>query len=523
MEPTPLSAASRARAEEPFRLLVESVVDYAIFMLDPQGRVQTWNTGAARIKGYSAEEIIGKHFSIFYAQDAIARGWPDYELQEAVRQGRFEDEGWRVRKGGAEFWANVIITPLYDEGRKLRGFAKITRDLTERRRIEALESSTQRMTEFLAMVAHELRNPLAPLRNATEILRARPDDVTNVQWSVGMLERQVAQLTRLVDDLLDVSRVTSGKIAIGKEPVDLGAVAQRAVDAVRFSAEARNQKLSAAMPGEPLMVDGDSVRLYQVVVNLLNNAVKYTPEGGAIRCEVHRIGDEAVLCVRDTGMGIPTELQEHVFELFTQGERSLHRSEGGLGIGLALVERLVRLHGGRVTVHSAGRDCGSEFSVHLPLRGAAQPPGSKAQEAPRDNTAGMAASRILVVDDNRDAADSLADLLRIWGNDVEVCYDGLAAIDCAESFRPHIAVLDIGLPRLDGYELARRFAANPGLRDTVLIAITGYAQEEDLRRVRDAGFHHHLIKPVDVDTLLQLLAGDRPYETGLQGSTALSA
>ena len=496
------------RADEPFRLLVESVVDYAIFMLDPQGNVQTWNRGAERIKGYTASEIVGKHFSCFYPPEAIAIGWPAFELREATDKGRFEDEAWRLRKDGSKFWANVVITALYDDQRRLRGFAKVTRDLTQRRRAEALEASKQRMTEFLAMIAHELRNPLAPLRNATEILRARSDDVTTVQWAGNILERQVTQLTRLIDDLLDVSRVTSGKITLQKTPTDLNSIAQRAVESVRPTVEAREQHLICEMAPEPLMVDGDGVRLCQVAINLLNNAAKYTHNGGSIRCETAREGNQAALRVHDNGMGIPPDLLPHVFELFTQGERSLDRAEGGLGIGLALVERLVRLHNGAVEVHSGGRDQGAEFVVKLPLRIAqSEARGAKATESSRR----MAASRVLIVDDDRDGADTAAALLRIWGNEVRVCYDGQVALSMAESFQPHVVLLDIGLPQLDGYEIARRLHVLPALSDAALIAMTGYGQEEDVRRILAAGFHHYFIKPLDTGALLDTLARLRPY------------
>ncbi len=503
------------RADEPFRLLVESVIDYAIFMLDPEGNVQTWNRGAERIKGYTAEEILGRHFSCFYPREAIAIGWPQFELKEAAKKGRFEDEAWRLRKDGSKFWANVIITALYDDRKRLRGFAKVTRDLTERRHAEALEASKQRMTEFLAMLAHELRNPLAPMRNVTEILRAKPDDVTTVQWAGNVLERQVAQLTRLVDDLLDVSRVTSGKIALQKSATDLNSVALRAVESVRPIIDARAQHLVCETESEPLMVDGDGMRLCQVAVNLLNNAAKYTPAGGAIRCEAVREDKQAVLRVCDNGIGISPDLLPHVFELFTQGERSLDQSEGGLGIGLALVERLVRLHNGSVEVRSAGRNKGAEFIVRLPLRAAEL-------EAQDDSAAlmerRMAASRILVVDDDHDGADTTAALLRIWGNDVRVCYDGQAALSIAESFQPHVTLLDIALPQLDGFDIAQRLRTLPALSDMVLIAVTGYGQEEYVRRIREAGFHHCFIKPLDAAALMKTLATLRPYPNEKESS-----
>ena len=364
------------------------------------------------------------------------------------------------------------------------------------------------MTEFLAMLAHELRNPLAPLRNATEILHSRPEDLTTVRWAAVMLERQVGLLTRLVDDLLEASRVTSGKITIHKAPVELNGIARRAAESVRFAAEARGQRLSTCIAEEPVYVDGDGARLLQVALNLLNNAVKYTPEGGAIVCEAAREGDEAVLRVRDTGIGIAQETLPHVFELFVQGERSLDRSEGGLGIGLALVDRLVRQHGGRVEAHSGGRNCGAEFTVRLPALRTA-PEETRSGAVPGEP--GVAASRILIVDDHRDAADSMADLLRVWGSDVRVCYDGESALQLAPQFLPQVALLDIGLPRIDGYELARRLKAMRPLGGCALIAVTGFGGEEESQRAREAGFVQHFVKPVDPAALLELLARLRPY------------
>ncbi len=369
---SPGDAGARLRADESFRLLVESVVDYAIFMLDPDGCVQTWNPGAQRIKGYAAAEIIGRHFSCFYPPDALATGWPAYELQEARLHGRFEDEGWRVRKDGTRFWASIVITALYDEDRQLRGFAKVTRDLSERRRVEALEESRQRMTEFLAMLAHELRNPLAPLRNATQVLLARPDDAEAVRRSGEMLGRQVDQLTRLVDDLLDISRVSSGKIVLKKTAVDLNEIVARAVESIRPLTEEKHQRLNWSAAPQPLVVYADDVRLWQIAVNLLTNASKYTPERGSIDCLTLYEAGEAVLRVADTGIGISPQTLPHVFELFTQDKGSIDHAEGGLGIGLALVERLARVHGGRVAAHSAGRDRGSTFVVRLPLHAAAR-------------------------------------------------------------------------------------------------------------------------------------------------------
>jgi PAS domain S-box-containing protein len=334
------------RSEERFRLLVENIKDYAIFMLDPEGRVMSWNSGAQQLKGYAADEIIGRSFTVFYQPDAISRGWPQTELRHAQTYGRFEDEGWRVRKDGSTFWANVIITSVHDSDGNLRGYAKVTRDLTARRRIESLEASEKQIHEFIAMLAHELRNPLAPVSNAISVLLAKGDLDADSLWACNMMRRQMTHLTRLVDDLLDVSRITRAAIRLEEAPVDLAQVVRYAVEATRQLIGDRGHHLAVSFPDDRLEVIGDEVRLAQVAVNLLQNAAKYTPNGGHIAISVTRESDQAVLRVKDDGIGIEPELRPAIFKLFVQAERSLERSEGGLGIGLTLVKRLIELHQG---------------------------------------------------------------------------------------------------------------------------------------------------------------------------------
>ncbi|HZI64223.1 MAG TPA: PAS domain S-box protein, partial [Thermoanaerobaculia bacterium] len=320
------------QSEERFRLLVESVKDYAIFMLTPQGHVASWNAGAERIKGYRADEIIGKHFSCFYPEEAVASGWPQTELELAVADGRFEDEGWRIRQDGSRFWANVVITAVVDREGRLKGFAKVTRDLTERRRAEAelratqveaaaLDEINRRKDEFLAMLGHELRNPLAPILNAVHLLALQPGSADPTQERArSMIERQVGQMSRLVDDLLEVSRIGRGLIRLEQEDVDLREVVGRALDSTRPLLEQRRHELINNWPLEPIWVHGDPTRLEQVVVNLLNNAAKYTEEGGRIAVGVAQEGGRAVVRVKDNGVGIPPELLPRIFDLFTQAE-----------------------------------------------------------------------------------------------------------------------------------------------------------------------------------------------------------
>ena len=491
------------RSEEKHRLMVEAIRDYAIFMLDPDGKVATWNAGAESIKGYKAEEIIGQHFSRFYPREAIERKFPATRARSRRQARPIEDEGWRLRKDGSAFWANVIITALYDADGRLRGFAKVTRDMTERKRIEALELGKREVNEFLAMLAHELRNPLAPIRNAVDLMRIKSAGDSTQEWSRNVIDRQLTLLTRLVDDLLDVGRITSGKIALLKEPVELDAVVLRAVESAQPLADARGHTLDVRLAHDPLLVDGDLARLSQVVLNLLNNAIKYTPDGGRIEVEAAREGTSAIVRVKDTGIGMSADLLPRVFDLFVQGERTLDRAEGGLGIGLTLVKRLVTLHGGSIVALSEGRGRGSEFVIRLPAL-ARKPAKSVAASAARPRKP-PDHKRVLVVDDNRDSADTMTALLLAWGHEVRTLYDGQSVISIVAEYRPDVVLLDIGLPNTNGYELARQLRQSESSRRIVLIAFTGYGQDDDRRRVREAGFDHHLLKPLEPEALEKII------------------
>ena len=354
------------RSEERFRLLLEGVRDYAIMMLDGEGRVTSWNAGAERILGYAAEEILGQSFQRFFLPEEVASGQPAEELRKAVLNTRFEQHGWRVRKGGARFWAEVVVTPLHDSGGQLRGFAKVTRDLSERKRIETLEEQGRHLTEFLAMLAHELRNPLAPIRNALAIIGMSKDLPKQVSWSRDVIERQTTQLARLVDDLLDVSRITMGKIRLRPAPVTLEEVVTGAVETSRPIIDAGRHHLNVIMPDRPVRVHGDLARLTQVVANLLNNAAKYQADGGRIDLEVTPAGQEVTISIRDQGIGLAPETMPQLFQLFSQVERP-DTSHGGLGIGLSLVRNLVEMHGGTVTAESEGVGKGSRFIIRLPI------------------------------------------------------------------------------------------------------------------------------------------------------------
>jgi PAS domain S-box-containing protein len=489
--------------EETFRLLVEGIQDYAIFMLDPDGKIVSWNKGAQSIYGYAAGEIVGQTVSCFYSPDAIERKQAQQLLALAKAQGRCEDEGWRARKDGTRFWANVVLTALYDHAGGFRGFAKVTRDMTEPKRIESLEQRERQTNEFLAMLGHELRNPLAPIRNALSLMGMQAADEATREWSRNVIDRQVRQLTRIVDDLLDVARITSGKIELRKEHVELNAAVLRALESCRPFAEARRQILEVETSKEHVLVDGDLIRLSQIVLNLLNNAIKYTPDGETIAVSVARDGDWAVLRVRDTGIGIPAELLPKVFDLFVQGERSLARTEGGLGIGLTIVRKLVALHGGTVSVRSDGPGKGSEFVVLLPALSDAQTVGESGATWQPGNA--RIRRRVLIVDDDRDLAETAAVLLKASGHEVRIAHDGASALAIAAEYRPDVVLLDIGLPGMNGYDVARHLRASEQRHPMMLVALTGYGHDVDRQRAREAGFDQHVVKPLEPATLERLV------------------
>lgn len=634
------------QSEERFRLMVESVKDYAIFRLEPDGTVATWNAGAERLKGYRADEIIGRHFSAFYSAEAVARGWPDHELTAAAADGRFEDEGWRVRKDGTTFWANVVITALCGEGGRLVGFAKVTRDLTERRNREealkafndelerrvadrtaelresegrlhllangipnlawmarpdghvfwfnsrwheytgmapdetqgwgwqaavepdtlpavldgwkrslatgepfdmairlrsaggdfrpfltrvvpqrddaggvvrwfgtntdisqqkaaedALRERDRQKDEFMAMLAHELRNPLAPIQNALQLLQLNRDDAT-VETVRQMVGRQVGQLTHLVDDLLEAARVTTKKVTLRKELFDLAQLARVVTqDASSLFGEA-GVAVAVDVPDTPLWASADWTRLTQVVGNLLTNAAKFTPRGGRVTVSARAENGTVAVRVSDTGEGIAAGLLGKIFIPFTQGEQGLARVKGGLGLGLSLVKGLTELHGGTVVAESGGVGRGATFTVRLPRADEPQAVdgGRPAQQQPGRGL------RVLIVEDNVDAAESLRMVLELGGCEVHVAHTGPDGVAAAKRVRPNLVICDIGLPGFSGYEVARRIRAEAN-GSTVLVALTGYGRDEDREAARAAGFNLHFTKPVDFRELERVLGG----------------
>jgi signal transduction histidine kinase/ActR/RegA family two-component response regulator len=370
--------------------------------------------------------------------------------------------------------------------------------------IDALEDADRRKTEFLAMLAHELRNPLAPISNAVEILRRSGGDEQKVRPVTEMMQRQVGQMARLIDDLLDVSRISRGKIKLRREPGELASVIHHAVEAARPAIEHAQQELTVTLSSPPLYLDADPVRLAEIVGNLLNNASKFTVRGGRIRLTVEQDGGEAIIRVWDSGIGIASDKLPHIFDVFMQVDTSLDRPQGGLGLGLTLVKSLVELHGGTVQAYSAGIGQGSEFVVRLPImvRTPAQAPSKPAAS----ESAIATPRRILVVDDNRDSAESLATLLKLSGNETHTAFDGDEALERAAAVRPDVVLLDIGLPKMNGYEAARRIRQQPWGKSMVLVALTGWAHDEDRQKTRQAGFNAHLVKPVDLAAIRKLLA-----------------
>jgi two-component system CheB/CheR fusion protein len=435
--------------------------------------------------------------------------------------------GEEARLEGLDAGADDYVVKPFGARELLARIESLLQIRRERMRTtEALREADRRKDEFLALLAHELRNPLAPIRNAAQVLKLIGSENPKEVWAREVIERQSQHLTRLVDDLLDVSRITRGKIRLTREVVTVGAILQRAVESIRPAVDAQRQELVVSLPEEPLRVEGDRVRLVQIVANLLHNAAKYTDEGGRIALSASREDGEVAIRVRDDGIGLREELVEQIFELFRQGDDSLDRAQGGLGIGLTVVRRLVELHGGRVAATSGGPGLGSEFVVHLPLAEAtaARADGGDEptdEEAEAETIADRGGLRVLVVEDNADSAESLRLLLEMAGHEVRTAPDGAAGLEAAERFGPDVVLCDIGLPGMNGYELAERLrppAGEPGAgRPVTLIALTGYGDDASRERSRRAGFDHHLVKPMEPDALERVLDAVRAERGGGSG------
>ena len=526
------------RSEERFRLLIEGVADYAIFMLDPNGRVSTWNMGAERIKGYTADEIIGQHFSIFYPQEAKDSGWPDHELRVAAEKGKFVDTGWRLRKDGTTFWANVTITALRDDAGQLLGFAKLTRDLTQAKRAEAMETANQQREEmldaernarmaaqratrlkdeFLATLSHELRTPLSAILGWTQLL-LRPDASKGPEQqkrAIEVIDRNARAQVKLIDDLLDLSRVMTGKLRLDLHQVSLGSIVEAAVDSARPSADVKGIRLKAILSSNSDIVSADSARLQQVVWNLLTNAIKFTPKGGQVQVLLQRVNSHLELSVSDTGVGIPANYLPHVFDRFSQKDSSTTRAFGGLGLGLAICKQLVELHGGSIRAASLGEGRGATFSVQLPLSiaqlndqsGPRIHPTAETQSGEVMSLPRLEGVHVFVVDDEPDARELLRAVLEDQGGKVTSFTSAEDALAALKTTKPTVLVCDIGMPKMDGYQLIRALRAEESRRERIpALALTAFARAEDRKRSLVAGYQAHLAKPFDVGELILVVA-----------------
>ncbi len=487
--------AALRSSEARFRALVEQAAD-GIFVANPQGKYIDVNSVGCAMLGYTREELLNLTIADVIDPAETPRLGPEVAR---FAGGTMIVSEWRFRrKDGSQFLGEVRGRQLPD-GR----LQAIVLDITERKAAEqALRREDERKDEFLAMLAHELRNPLAPIRNAAHVLGRLDLDEPRVEWAQGVIERQVGHLVRLVDELLDISRIARGKVTLKKSRVELSELTRHARESIAPKMSAKGHRFEMTIPERGVMLDGDPVRLTQVLQNLLDNAVKYTPAGGRIQLSAAVCGEEVKIEVRDNGNGIPAHLLPEVFDLFRQGERGPDRSQGGLGIGLTLVRQLVELHGGRVEVQSAGSDQGASFTVRLPLAGDPPKESAPAAETPPVPFVGL---RVLLVEDDPAVAESTALFLELEGHQIQIANSGDAAFSLIEEFSPQVVLLDIGLPGQDGYEVAQQIRRLPGGAGVKLIAVSGYGDEEAMRRSREAGFDIHLVKPVDPEGMNRLL------------------
>ena len=498
--------------------IVESSDD-AIVSKTLQSVILSWNRGAERLFGYSPDEAIGRSITILIPPERL-----DEEAQILTRIIRGEHiehfETVRVRKDGGRMDVSLSVSPIRDAIGAIIGASKIARDITHRKSLEArnielrlreqlarqeAEAASRAKDEFLAMLGHELRNPLSPIVTALQLMKLRGGGA--IERERAVIERQVGHLTRLVDDLLDVSRIARGDVALKEELVVIAEVVARAIEIATPLLDQRMHVLDVDVP-RAFVVKGDSIRLSQVFSNLITNAAKYTPSGGGITVRATQEHDEIVIRVRDTGIGIAPSVLPHVFDLFVQERQAIDRSQGGLGLGLTIVRNLVERHRGTVSAHSDGPDAGSEFVVRLPRAHVAVEEARHLESSsPPVAVNDGAALRILVVDDSTDGAEMLAAALATKGYETRVAFDGPEALRIAAEFHPDIIFVDIGLPAMDGYELATCLRALPELSDVRLFALTGYGQESDRQRTREAGFDHHFTKPIALDAIEAVLGG----------------
>ena len=497
-------------SEERYRTAIEAVSDL-VWTNNVDGLMQGEQRGWGEFTGQSRDEYQGYGWGKAVHPEDVQ---PTLDAwNQAVAEKRVFVFEHRVRRHDGQWrLCSIRAVPIANADGTIREWVGVHTDITERRRDEEklrqlatkFTEADRRKDEFLATLAHELRNPLAPIRTGLQLMKLPGVQQANIEQARSMMERQLTQMVRLVDDLMDVSRISRGKLDLRKARVPLAAVLNSAVETSRPLIAQMGHELTITLPQQPLIVDADLTRLAQVFLNLLNNAAKYSDRGGHIHLHLEGQGNEAVVTVTDTGIGIAADQLPRIFEMFTQLGPTLERSQGGLGIGLTLVKRLVDMHDGSVKATSKGPGLGSEFVVRLPLMiEASRLQASGAEDEP---AATMSSLRILIVDDNRDGADSLSEMLKLMGNDTRTAYDGQQGVDLAGVYRPDVILLDIGLPKLNGYQACRHIRGQPWGKDAVLIAVTGLGQEEDRRRSNEAGFDHHLVKPVDPLALMKMLA-----------------
>lgn len=516
------------QSEEVFRLLVSSVKEYAIFLLDPDGRISTWNAGAQRIKGYTQDEIIGKHFSVFYSDEDIENRKPERELEAAKRDGSVEDEGWRIRKDGTRFWANVVITAVYDRTNRLRGFAKVTRDMTERRHAEdiqralfeqrearmiaeeerrraeqswlAAQEANRAKDQFLMTLSHELRTPMTSILGWSRLLTTMSPHDPAFRDAIAAIGRSAELQARLIDDVLDVSRIVSGKLQLNVTEVDLAHLLATSLDTVRLSAAAKHITLATAFDPQLGSISGDETRLQQVIWNLLTNAVKFTPRSGTVTLKAEHRPEGVRITVSDTGEGISPAFLPHIFEPFRQAENASTRVHGGLGLGLSIVRYLVEAHGGTIEAWSAGLGKGSTFSVTLPIR--AMPVAKPREEARVEIKRKLTGTKILTVDDDEEARKIVQLILQHGGADVIACSSARDALDTLTSFHPDLVITDIAMPHVDGYELATRVRESHP--QVPIVAVSAFPSAKG--NVAQGMFDAYLSKPLEPTDLIATVA-----------------
>jgi PAS domain S-box-containing protein len=508
---------------EIYQRLVKEIRDYAIFMLDQNGFIRTWNAGAERLKGWKPEEIIGSHFSVFYPEADIRDKKPERELEVALAEGRMEDEGWRIRKDGSRFWANVVITAIYDDNRRHIGFAKVTRDLTERRKAEKalsveraelerrvkertteLENANRMKDQFLAVLSHELRTPLTSIYGWLSMLQGGKVGQADTVKALQVIERNVRAQTQLVDDLLNVSRIVTGNLKISPQWIDPLAVVNAAVESIKPAAMAKNIKVTveAANLGE---LYADPNRLQQVVWNLLTNAVKFTGKGGEVKVEIGLVASRIQISVRDSGEGIPPEFLPYVFDRFSQADASTTRKTGGLGLGLSIVRHIVEMHGGTVIAHSEGAGRGTTITIQMPIPAVRHAAGAASATSEPASLEGV---KVMIVEDEEDTREMLEHALQSYGASVIVAASAAEALQQIAGNQPDILLSDIELPNMDGYQLLAKIRSEmpENVREIPAVALTAFANAEDKEKSRRAGYQEHISKPIAVPDLISVLA-----------------